>query len=128
MASAFRRKNCPAIFEHGFTTRKGGHGFGLHSGALAAREMGGALTAHSDGMGQGAKFVLELPMRTKESSPMTPPVVKRNLRILVVDDNRAVHDDFRKILCTGQDTSASLAAAGGCSFGTPPPRPMIAVL
>ena len=49
------------IFEHGFTTRKEGHGFGLHSGALAAREMGGSLGAHSAGPGQGATFTLEFP-------------------------------------------------------------------
>jgi PAS domain S-box-containing protein len=56
------------IFEHGFTTRKGGHGFGLHSGALTAKEMGGSLTAHSDGPGQGAKFVLELPIEPKKTT------------------------------------------------------------
>ncbi len=50
------------IFNHGFTTRKDGHGFGLHSGALAAHDMGGSLTAHSDGPGQGAVFTLELPL------------------------------------------------------------------
>lgn len=49
------------IFEHGFTTRKSGHGFGLHSGALAAKELGGSLTAHSDGPDRGATFTLELP-------------------------------------------------------------------
>lgn len=49
------------LFRHGFTTRKSGHGFGLHSGALAARELGGSLTAHSDGLGRGATFTLELP-------------------------------------------------------------------
>jgi nitrogen fixation/metabolism regulation signal transduction histidine kinase len=49
------------IFQYGFTTRKEGHGFGLHSGANAAREMGGSLTAHSGGPGKGAEFVLELP-------------------------------------------------------------------
>jgi len=49
------------IFNHGFTTKKDGHGFGLHSGANAAKEMGGTLTAHSEGRGQGATFVLELP-------------------------------------------------------------------
>ncbi|MCU0784145.1 MAG: PAS domain-containing protein [Verrucomicrobia bacterium] len=49
------------IFNHGFTTKKDGHGFGLHSGANAAKEMGGCLTAHSDGPGQGATFTLELP-------------------------------------------------------------------
>jgi C4-dicarboxylate-specific signal transduction histidine kinase len=51
-----------SIFNHGFTTKKDGHGFGLHSGANAAKEMGGTLTAHSDGPGQGAEFTLELPV------------------------------------------------------------------
>ena len=27
-------ENLTRIFSHGFTTRKGGHGFGLHGGAL----------------------------------------------------------------------------------------------
>jgi len=55
--------NLKQIFNHGFTTRKnGGHGFGLHSGALAAREMGGALTAASDGPGTGATFTLKIPL------------------------------------------------------------------
>ena len=36
-------ENLTRIFNHGFTTREGGHGFGLHSGALAAKEMGGTL-------------------------------------------------------------------------------------
>jgi PAS domain S-box-containing protein len=55
-------ENLTRIFNHGFTTRKAGHGFGLHSGALAARELGGSLTAHSDGPGRGATFTLELPL------------------------------------------------------------------
>ena len=50
------------IFSHGFTTKKHGHGFGLHSSANAAREMGGALTVHSDGPGCGARFTVELPV------------------------------------------------------------------
>ncbi|WP_426115385.1 ATP-binding protein [Pseudomonas sp. DSP3-2-2] len=50
------------IFSHGFTTRKDGHGFGLHSCALAAQEMGGSLTVHSDGSGQGATFTLDIPL------------------------------------------------------------------
>jgi C4-dicarboxylate-specific signal transduction histidine kinase len=53
------------LFNHGFTTRKSGHGFGLHSGALAAHDLGGTLHAESDGPGSGAAFVLEL--------PLTPP-------------------------------------------------------
>ena len=60
--------NLTLIFSHGFTTRKGGHGFGLHGGALTARELGGSLTAHSDGPGTGASFVLELPLAPKVGS------------------------------------------------------------
>ena len=52
-------ENLTRIFSYGFTTHAGGHGFGLHSSALAAKEMGGALTAHSDGTGRGARFILE---------------------------------------------------------------------
>jgi signal transduction histidine kinase len=55
-------ENLTRVFSQGFTTRKEGHGFGLHSGALAARELGGTLTVHSDGVGSGATFTLELPL------------------------------------------------------------------
>ena len=56
-------ENLTQIFGHGFTTRKEGHGFGLHSSALAAKEMGGSLTAFSEGPGQGATFTLDLPLQ-----------------------------------------------------------------
>lgn len=55
-------ENITRIFSQGFTTRKGGHGFGLHSGALAARELGGDISVESDGLGKGANFVLEIPL------------------------------------------------------------------
>lgn len=55
-------ENLTKIFHHGFTTRRDGHGFGLHSGALAARQMGGSLRAQSAGPGLGAVFTLELPL------------------------------------------------------------------
>jgi signal transduction histidine kinase len=55
-------QNMTRIFTHGFTTRKEGHGFGLHSCALAALEMKGRLTAHSDGPGKGALFTLLIPL------------------------------------------------------------------
>jgi signal transduction histidine kinase len=61
-------ENLTRIIAHGFTTRKNGHGFGLHCGALAAREMGGALTAQSEGPGRGATFVLELPLQPPAST------------------------------------------------------------
>lgn len=55
------RENLTRIFNYGFTTRPDGHGFGLHGSALAAHAMGGSLTVHSDGVGAGATFTLELP-------------------------------------------------------------------
>ena len=58
--------NLTKIFSHGFTTRKDGHGFGLHSSALAAQQMGGSLSATSDGPGHGASFILRLPPVNQE--------------------------------------------------------------
>lgn len=57
--------NLTAIFNHGFTTRKkeGGHGFGLHGSALAAKDIGGALAVQSEGPGRGATFTLEIPLK-----------------------------------------------------------------
>jgi PAS domain S-box-containing protein len=56
-------ENLTRVFAHGFSTKRDGHGFGLHAGALAAREMRGSLWAESEGLGHGATFVLELPVR-----------------------------------------------------------------
>ena len=56
-------ENMGRLFTHGFTTRQSGHGFGLHSGALAAQDLGGSLRAESDGPGRGAAFILELPLQ-----------------------------------------------------------------
>jgi signal transduction histidine kinase len=60
-------ENLDRIFSHGFTTRPDGHGFGLHSAALAARELGGSLQGASAGPGQGATFTLTLPLKPPES-------------------------------------------------------------
>ena len=54
-------ENLTRVFAFGYTTKAGGHGYGLHSSANAASEMGGSLHAQSDGPGKGATFVLELP-------------------------------------------------------------------
>ncbi len=54
-------ENISRIFSHGFTTKKDGHGFGLHSSVQAARALGGNLLVNSEGPGKGATFTLELP-------------------------------------------------------------------
>jgi signal transduction histidine kinase len=59
--SGISAENLQRIFSHGFTTKPDGHGFGLHSCAIAAQEMGGSLLARSDGPGRGATFELRLP-------------------------------------------------------------------
>ena len=59
-------KNLTRIFSHGFTTKRDGHGFGLHSGANTARQLGGSLWAESKGLGYGATFILELPLNASE--------------------------------------------------------------
>ncbi len=60
-------ENLTRVFAHGFTTKEDGHGFGLHSGALAARAMGGSLSVASAGPGQGATFTVELPLASSKS-------------------------------------------------------------
>ncbi|MHB1036928.1 MAG: ATP-binding protein [Pirellulales bacterium] len=59
-------ENLTRIFSHGFTTKKHGHGFGLHSSANAAKELGGELTVSSEGLGQGATFRIEIPFEPVE--------------------------------------------------------------
>jgi len=51
------------IFDSGFSTRKDGNGLGLHTAWTTARELGGSLFVHSDGIGKGARFTLDLPVR-----------------------------------------------------------------
>jgi signal transduction histidine kinase len=58
-------ENLTRVFSHGFTTKKDGHGFGLHFGALAASQLGGSLSVDSEGLGHGATFKLVLPIDHK---------------------------------------------------------------
>ncbi len=58
-------ENLTRIFNHGFTTKADGHGFGLHASANAATEIGGRLHARSPGPGRGAVFSLDLPARAE---------------------------------------------------------------
>ncbi|ASQ44800.1 ATP-binding protein [Legionella clemsonensis] len=58
------------IFTFGFTTKSQGHGFGLHTSALAAKELGGDLQVKSEGIGYGAEFILTLPLKQVERRAM----------------------------------------------------------
>ncbi len=61
-------ENLPRLFTQGFTTRKAGHGFGLHSAAVSAKSLGGAIQARSAGEGLGATFMLDLPLTMVEAA------------------------------------------------------------
>jgi signal transduction histidine kinase len=54
------------IFSQGFTSKKDGHGFGLHMSAITAKGLGGSLSFTSEGAGKGATFTLELPLLIEE--------------------------------------------------------------
>jgi signal transduction histidine kinase len=54
-------QNLKKVFNHGFTTKPTGHGFGLHNAANAAQQMDGSLEVQSDGPGKGASFILTIP-------------------------------------------------------------------
>lgn len=54
--------NLEKIFNHGFTTKDHGHGFGLHTCANFMTEMGGSLSAESEGLSNGSCFIVRFPL------------------------------------------------------------------
>jgi C4-dicarboxylate-specific signal transduction histidine kinase len=63
-------ENLVTIFNHGFTTKEKGHGFGLHASANAMTEMGGSISVQSDGEGKGASFIVTLPVKEEGVEPV----------------------------------------------------------
>jgi two-component system NtrC family sensor kinase len=58
----------PRIWEFGFTTKAHGHGFGLHTSAVAAQQLGGTIAADSGGAGMGACFRVNIPVSAASDS------------------------------------------------------------
>ncbi len=73
-------QNMEKMFVHGFTTKKHGHGFGLHYCAQSIREMGGEIAIESEGEGKGATFTITFPMemRRHDYRPPSPLLEKTN--------------------------------------------------
>lgn len=61
-----RQEHLEKIFNHGFTTKSTGHGFGLHTCANFMTEMGGSLQAQSEGEFSGSTFTLKFPLLQAE--------------------------------------------------------------
>jgi len=51
------------LFNHGFSTKADGKGFGLHSCAIAIQDLGGSISVQSDGPGTGATFMIRVPVK-----------------------------------------------------------------
>jgi len=61
------------VWEYGFTTKKNGHGFGLHSAAVAAQQLGGSVRAQSNGVGHGARFSVSIPSCHQAATALSSP-------------------------------------------------------
>jgi len=79
------RSDLSRVFHHGYTTRVDGHGFGLHASVLAARDLGGTLHCTSDGLGQGATFTLDLPMRIAWHEAPDPTEEQKTVKAQAVE-------------------------------------------
>ena len=62
------REALTKVLQFGYTTKEGGHGFGLHSCLIAAKQIGGQLRVESGGEGAGARFSLSLPIELANES------------------------------------------------------------
>jgi two-component system NtrC family sensor kinase len=67
------REMLSRVWEYGFTTKKHGHGFGLHSAAVAAQQLGGSVHAQSNGVGHGARFSVSIPICYQAATALSSP-------------------------------------------------------
>lgn len=95
----------PALVEAHHERRGPGLGIGLALARRIALLHGGTLTAHSEGIGHGSTFVVQLPGLAMAPflSPAHPAAPatgrgRRTLRVLVVDDNRDAADALELLL------------------------------
>ncbi|SMO97086.1 ATP-binding protein [Gracilimonas mengyeensis] len=64
--TGINKEHVDKIFSHGFTTKKEGHGFGLHSSANYVTEMGGTMTAKNRQDTSGLSIILSFPTEINE--------------------------------------------------------------
>jgi signal transduction histidine kinase/CheY-like chemotaxis protein len=117
------------------TRRNGGLGLGLSIVANLARLHGGTVHASSAGRGQGATFVLELPVAHQpavaslvgERGAAEPPSLA-GVRVLIVDDEQDVRDATATMLRQLDAEVATLGAGRGILAEIARFRPHVLVL
>ena len=81
---------------------QGGLGIGLTLVKQVVEMHGGAVEAHSDGLGQGSEFVVRLPVfehqQPAANSTARPAPLPSAHRVLIVDDNRDAADSLEMML------------------------------
>lgn len=117
----------------GIDRRQGGLGLGLAVARSLVEQHGGSISAHSDGDGQGSRFVVRLPMRITasdviEDGAVPPPVAPRPVRVLVVEDNDDVRDMLTLALTLGGVDVRGEASAAAALAMTETWTPTVAVL
>ncbi len=92
--------------ERSLDRAQGGLGIGLSLARQLVEMQGGTLTAHSEGRGRGAEFIIELPQtetntRANQSEPVperSKKAIARRLRVLVVEDLPDVAESMAMVL------------------------------
>jgi len=92
-----------AQLESSLDRTHGGLGVGLSLAKRLVELHGGTLAAHSEGVGRGSRFVVQLPVATLAPLPSAPrgdgpPAEAGALRVLLADDNQDFVETFATLL------------------------------
>jgi two-component system, chemotaxis family, CheB/CheR fusion protein len=79
---------------------KGGLGLGLALVKGLVEMHGGVVRAHSEGLGRGAEFVIELPLEEQKAAQLDAPTAPatESRRVLIIEDNVDAADSLRELL------------------------------
>jgi signal transduction histidine kinase len=114
-------------FEQGARRAQAGLGLGLAICKALVEMHGGRIAAHSAGLNQGARFVIDLPCVSPTAEPAPTPIPqlspREGLRLLVVEDHHDTLDTLKRLLTrrgyavqTASTIAEALEVARGYEF------------